>query len=270
MTIIHSIILGIVEGITEFLPVSSTGHLILTAQLLGIADSDFLKSFEIIIQLGAILAVVLYYRKTIFNFSKITVWKKVLAAFIPTGILGLILYKLIKQYLLGNVVAVIFSLIIGGIILIAFELWEHAKEKKAHAKGVAVTKYHTIEDIPYVTAAIIGIAQVLAVIPGVSRSGTTIVAGRLLKLSKQTIVEFSFLLAIPTMLAASGYDAFKSRATLFSNSHDLILLGIGFVVSFIVALGVIRWLLSFVRKHSFIVFGMYRILIGLVFFYLFF
>ena len=261
MTFLHSIILGIVEGITEFLPISSTGHLIITSRLLGLVDSEFLKSFEIIIQLGAILAVVVFYRKTIFNIKKINLWKKVIAAFIPTGILGLILYKLIKQYLLGNVVAVIWALIIGGIILIAFEIWQQKNGEE---------KYHSIEEIPYLTAVIIGIAQIIAVIPGVSRSGTTIVAGRLLKLSKKTIVEFSFLLAIPVMIAASGLDLFKSRATLFSDSHELALLGVGFVVSFIVALGVIKWLLSYIQKHSFIAFGMYRILAGLIFFFLFF
>ena len=270
MTFLHSIILGIVEGITEFLPISSTGHLIITSKLLGIMDSDFLKSFEIIIQLGAILAVVVYYRKIIFDFKKIEMWKKVIAAFIPTAILGLILYKFIKEYLLGNVFAVIISLIIGGIILIAFEMWEHQRELKAHTKGHGVAKYHSIEEVPYLTAVIIGIAQVIAVIPGVSRSGTTIVAGRLLKLSKQTIVDFSFLLAIPVMAGASTLDLFKSRKTLFSDSHDIFLLGVGFVVSFVVALAVIKWLLSYLRTHSFIAFGMYRILAGLIFFFLFF
>lgn len=262
MTFLHSIILGIVEGITEFLPISSTGHLIVTSRLLGLADSEFLKSFEIFIQLGAILAVVVFYRRTIFDVKKINVWKKVLAAFIPTGILGFILYKLIKQYLLGNIVAVILSLIIGGIILIAFEMWQIKKGK---------VMYHSIEEVPYLTAVIIGVAQVIAVIPGVSRSGTTIVAGRLLKLSKQTIVDFSFLLAIPVMAAASSLDLFKSRDALFSNTHnELALLGVGFVVSFVVALGVIKWLLSYIQKHSFIAFGMYRILVGLIFFFLFF
>ncbi|MFA6297422.1 MAG: undecaprenyl-diphosphate phosphatase [Candidatus Paceibacterota bacterium] len=261
MTFLHSIILGIVEGITEFLPISSTGHLIVTSRLLGLLDSEFMKSFEIFIQLGAILAVVVFYRRTIFDLKKINVWKKVLAAFIPTGILGLILYKLVKQYLLGNVTAVILSLIIGGVILIVFEMWQSRKGEE---------KYHEIEDVPYLSAITIGVAQIIAVIPGVSRSGTTIVAGRLLKLSKKTIVDFSFLLSIPVMVAASGLDLFKSRATLFSDSHELSLLAVGFIVSFIVALGVIKWLLSYVQKHSFIAFGVYRILAGLLFFFLFF
>jgi len=261
MTFLQSIILGIVEGITEFLPISSTGHLIATSKLLGIIDSEFLKSFEIFIQLGAILAVVVFYRRTIFDLKKINVWKKVLAAFIPTGILGFILYKLVKQYLLGNIIAVVYSLVIGGIILIVFEMWQTKRGKVV---------YHSIEAVPYLTAVIVGVAQVIALIPGVSRSGTTIVAGRLLKLSKQTIVDFSFLLAIPVMVAASALDLFKSRDTLFNDSHELALLGVGFIVSFFVALGVIKWLLSYIQKHSFIAFGMYRILVGLIFFFLFF
>lgn len=262
MTFFQSIILGIVEGITEFLPISSTGHLIVTANLLGIPDSEFLKSFQIFIQLGAILAVVYLYRSKLFVFTEqnVNIWKKVTAAFIPTAIIGFILYSFIKEYLLDNIVVVVISLILGGIILIAFELWQQKKGEDA--------KYQSIEDTPYKVAVYIGLAQVLAMIPGVSRSGTTIVAGRMLSLSKKAIIDFSFLLAIPVMFGATSLDMLKAGWGF--STEQFILLFVGFVVSFFVALIVIKWLLSYITKHSFIVFGMYRILAGLVFFYLFF
>ena len=263
MTYLHSILLGIVEGITEFLPISSTGHLILSSKLLGIADSEFLKSFEIFIQLGAILAVVYYYRKTVF--TSIETWKKVLAAFIPTAILGFALYKVVKSVLLGNALVVAYSLIIGGIILIVFESFH--KKREASAPDSEGKRIQTAAEVPYRTAVFLGLAQVLAVIPGVSRSGTTIVAGQSLSLSRKAVVEFSFLLAIPTMFAASGLDLLKSGWAF--TGHEVSLLLVGFVVSFFVALAAIKWLLSYVQSHSFIAFGIYRIVIGLVCLYFF-
>ncbi len=261
MTFIHAIILGIVEGITEFLPISSTGHLIVTSKLIGLVDSEFLRSFEIFIQLGAILAVVYYYRRTIA--TSVATWKRVLAAFIPTGVIGFLLYTLVKQYLLGNAMIVVWSLIIGGVILIVFERWCQRKT----ATGYVAT-FNTVSEVPFKIAVYIGISQALAVIPGVSRSGTTIVAGQSLGLSRAAVVEFSFLLAIPTMLAASGLDLLKSGIT-FSGEQWL-LLGIGFVTAFVVALMVIKWLLTYIQKHSFIVFGIYRIIAGLIFFFVLF
>ena len=258
MSYLDSIILGIIEGITEFLPISSTGHLILTSKILAIPSSEFLKSFEIFIQLGAIFAVVYFYRKTIF--TNIETWKKVLAAFIPTAFLGLILYKFVKSFLLGNALVVAYSLIIGGIILIAFEIWQSKREVPA--------KFNTVAEVPYKTAVYLGIAQVLAVIPGVSRSGTTIVAGQAMSLSRKTVVEFSFLLAIPTMFAATGLDLMKNGLSFTGQEVGFLLLG--FVVSFITAILVIKWLLSYVQHHSFVVFGIYRILAGLLYLYLFF
>ena len=258
MSYLDSIILGIIEGITEFLPISSTGHLILTSKILAIPSSEFLKSFEIFIQLGAIFAVVYFYRKTIF--TNIETWKKVLAAFIPTAFLGLILYKFVKSFLLGNALVVAYSLIIGGIILIVFEIWQSKREVPA--------KFNTVAEVPYKTAVYLGIAQVLAVIPGVSRSGTTIVAGQAMSLSRKTVVEFSFLLAIPTMFAATGLDLMKSGWAFTGQEVGFLLLG--FVVSFFTAILVIKWLLSYVQHHSFVVFGIYRILAGLLYLYLFF
>ncbi len=256
MDFLHSIILGIVEGITEFLPISSTGHLILTSKLLSIPDSEFLKSFEIFIQLGAILAVVYYYRRTIFSDNG--VWKKVLAAFIPTGVIGFVLYRLVKDFLLGNAVVVVYSLIIGGIILIAFEMWQ-----KKRAESGVVPRFTSVAEVPYRIAVFLGIAQALAVIPGVSRSGTTIVAGQSMSLSRKTVVEFSFLLAIPTMLAATALDLLESAWSF--GAQEVFLLFVGFAVSFIVALAVIKWLLSYVQNHSFVAFGIYRIVMGLLY-----
>jgi undecaprenyl-diphosphatase len=254
MNFLHAIIFGFVEGITEFLPVSSTGHLIVTSHLLGLADSDFIKSFEITIQVGAILAVVaLYWRSFLVEFD---VLKKVIAGFIPTGIVGFILYKFIKQYLLGNTSVVIVSLFIGGLILIAFEKMHD--EKKASV--------HEVKQISYRQAMIIGLVQSISVIPGVSRSAATIVGGMTLGLSRKAVVEFSFLLAVPTMLAASGYDILKSASGFSMDQFGV--MAVGFVVSFIVALLSLRWLLSFVKKHTFVSFGIYRILAAGVFWFL--
>ncbi|MEK6646825.1 MAG: undecaprenyl-diphosphate phosphatase [Candidatus Firestonebacteria bacterium] len=253
MTILNAIILGIVEGITEFLPVSSTGHLILTANILKIQGTEFIKSFEIAIQVGAILSVVLlYWKSLVFNFE---ILKRVLTAFIPTAVIGFVLYKLVKSLLLGNDKIVLFSLFFGGIFLIIFELLHYEKE----------TAIENISDISYKNAFLIGIFQSLAIIPGISRAAATIVGGLILGLKRKTIVEFSFLLAIPTMLAASGFDLLKS-ANAFS-WDQLIFLITGFLTSFIVALVSVQFLLYFIKKHNFILFGFYRIILAIVFWF---
>ena len=252
MTVIQAIILGIVEGVTEFLPISSTGHLILTSKLIGVADTDFTKSFEIAIQFGAILAVVALYWKKVFTTKE--VWKKVLVAFIPTAVLGFTFYKILKEFLLSSPALVLWSLFLGGITLIVFELWY--KRKK-----VATTTQ--IEQIDYKKSFWTGVWQALAIIPGVSRSGATVVGGMLMGVSREAIVEFSFLLAIPTMAAATGYDLFKSAGSF--SFDQFYILAIGFVVSFLVAILAIKWLLYFVKNHTFITFGVYRIVVALVF-----
>ncbi len=252
MTPIDAFILGIVEGITEFLPVSSTGHLILTSSLLGIASSDFVKSFEIIIQLGAILAVVVLYFKSFFDWE---VLKRLVVAFIPTGIIGLALYHVVKTYLLGNDTIVLWSLALGGLALICFEMI-HVESSEAVADVRAIT---------YKQAASLGVFQAIAIIPGVSRSAATIVGGLLMGINRQTIVKFSFLLAVPTMIAASGLDLVKSGAA-FSGA-DYTILAIGFVVSFAVALFAVKWLLSYIREHTFTIFGWYRVLAALAFYF---
>jgi undecaprenyl-diphosphatase len=256
MTIAQTIILGVIEGVTEFLPVSSTGHMVLIGKLMGVVDSDFLKSFEIIIQSGAILAVVVLYWKKLF--SGVDGWKKVLTAFLPTAIIGFLLYKLLKQYLLSNAVMVLWSLFLGGVLLIVFEMW-YAKRKSVPDK---------VNELSYKQSFLTGLAQSLAIIPGVSRSGATIVAGLLMGINRQTIVEFSFLLAIPTMAAATGYDLLKSAHTFsFSQFH---LLALGFMVSFMVAILAVKWFIGYIKNHSFIWFGVYRIVIATVFYLLLF
>jgi len=251
MSILQSIILGIIEGITEFLPISSTGHLILTADLLKLDHTNFLKTFEISIQLGAILAVVVLYWKKLT--TSLEIWKKIIAAFIPTAILGLIFYKIIKTYLMGNNVVVLWALFLGGIVLIVFELFH--KEKDIAAAD--------LDKISYKKAISIGFFQSIAMIPGVSRSAATIIGGLAIGLNRKTIVEFSFLLAIPTMAAATGLDLLKNASSFTLN--EFYMLAVGFVISFIVALVAIKWLLSFIQKHSFIAFGVYRVVVALVF-----
>jgi len=250
-----ALILGIVEGFSEFLPISSTSHLILAGKLLGLAESDFVKSFDIAIQLGAILSVVvLYWRELLVNWETI---KKVAVAFLPTGVIGFVLYKIIKNILLGSTAVVLWSLLIGGIILIVFEMLHREKDD--------ATK--SLSEITYMQSFLIGVFQSLAVIPGVSRSAATIVGGLILGMKRTIIVEFSFLLAVPTMLAATVYDLYKNGA-IFS-VLQLNYLAVGFLTSFIVALASIKFLIRFVQNHTFILFGIYRIALVLVWFALF-
>ncbi|MES2437371.1 MAG: undecaprenyl-diphosphatase UppP [Patescibacteria group bacterium] len=252
MTYIHALILGIIEGITEFLPVSSTAHLDLSARLLSIPTSEFLKTFEIAIQLGAILAVVIIYASWLKRSREL--WKRIIIAFLPTGIIGFVLYKLIKSILLGNIEIMVWTLGIGGIVLILFELLYKEKPK-------TVSSEQELETLSYKKAFIIGLVQAIAVIPGVSRSAATVIAGRSLGVSRQAIVEFSFLLAIPTMAAATGYSLLK-EASSFS-SHEFSLLGIGFVAAFISALIAVKTFLKYIRNHTMIGFGIYRIFLAL-------
>jgi len=272
MNILQSIILGIVEGITEFLPISSTGHLILTSKLFGIENASFTKSFEIAIQFGAILAVVVLYWKKLFGKGvpsslvspghsgseepsgsmRSAIWKKVLVAFLPTAVLGFLFYKILKDFLLENTTVVLWSLLLGGLALIIFELWYRKQDTDNHA-----------EDISYKKSFLIGIFQALAIIPGVSRAGATIIGGLAIGIKRQAIVEFSFLLAVPTMAAATAFDLYKSANSFsFGEFH---VLAIGFVVSFGVAILAIKWLLNFIKNHTFIPFGVYRIVVAVLF-----
>lgn len=253
MTYLESIILGVVEGLTEFLPVSSTGHLILVSHLLGLPQTEVLKTFEIAIQLGSILAVlVLFWR----SFLNLEVLKRLLVAFIPTGLVGFLLYRFIKDTLIGDPMIVVAALAIGGIIIIAIEYVMRGKEA---SEG-------QVTDMTYLQSFLVGLAQALAVIPGVSRSGATVMGGLLLNIPRTAILSFSFLLAVPTMLAATAYDLYKTPEALAGAHIDT--LALGFIVAFLVALATIRTALWFVRRHSFVLFGVYRIALALVFFLL--
>ena len=253
MNFAHAVILGIVEGLTEFLPISSTGHLILTAKLLGLPQTEFLKSFEISIQVGAIFAVATLYGKT-FLTDRPALWR-VLTAFLPTAVAGFLLHKIIKQFLFSGTGVVLWSLFLGGIILLAFDRCHSEKEN-------CVKK---TSDIPPAKAFGIGLIQSLAMVPGVSRSGATVVGGMLLGLDRKTTVEFSFLLAAPTLLAATALDIWKNGSTFDPSAWSLLL--VGALVSFIVALVSMKFFLKFVQqhKHGFAAFGIYRIGVALVF-----
>ncbi|QSW87249.1 MULTISPECIES: undecaprenyl-diphosphate phosphatase [Flavobacterium] len=251
MNTLQAIVLAIIEGITEFLPVSSTGHMIIASSFFGIAKDDFTKLFTIVIQLGAILSVVILYFKRFFQ--TFDFYFKLLVAFIPAVVLGLLLSDFIDD-LLENPVTVAISLLIGGIILLKVDEWFN----KPNDPEVS-------SEITYAKALKIGFFQCLAMIPGVSRSGASIVGGMSQKLTRTSAAEFSFFLAVPTMLGATVkkcYDYYKAG---FELSHDQInLLIIGNIVAFIVALLAIKTFISFLTKNGFKVFGYYRIIAGII------
>lgn len=252
MDVVQTLILSVIEGITEFLPVSSTGHLVLTAYILNIPQTGFVKSFEIIIQLGAIGSVIFLYRKTLIK--NIEIWKRIIIAFLPTATIGFVLYKIIKHVLIGNEYITLLALFLGGIALIFFELLH--KEKTGHKEK--------IEDLSLNKAFFIGVCQSLSVIPGVSRAAATILGGLSFGLKRKTAVEFSFLLAIPTMLAATVLDLKESNFSF--STQEWMLLALGFTGSFIVALVVVKWFMQFIQNNSFIPFGIYRIFLSILYF----
>lgn len=251
LNFLHVFILSAVEGLTEFLPISSTGHLILASKLLGIAETDFVKTFEIVIQLGAIMAiVVLYFKKFLSSWNLV---KKLITAFIPTAAVGLVLYPFIKNVLLGSSAITLNALFWGGIAIIGVEWF--LRKKKAPVKNPG--------EITYNQALIIGTFQSLSVIPGVSRAAATIIGGLLTGLDRETATEFSFLLAVPTMVAASALDVYKSRQMLASS--NLVTLAIGTLFSFFFAILAVKFLVNYVKKHDFTVFGNYRIVLSVLF-----
>lgn len=250
MTLFQSIILGIVEGFTEFLPISSTGHMILVSTFMKIPESVTLTTFEIVVQLGAILAVVVSYYKKLFN---IEIIKKLIVAFIPTGIAGAIIFPYIK-HLLSSPMLVAVTLTLGGIVILLVE--------KQYAKHANEGRVSDLSEISYKNALILGCCQAVAIIPGVSRSGAVIVGGLMKNLSRKMLVEFSFLLAVPTMIVATLYTIVKKHSELGIDSISPII--VGTIISFVVAFTVIRVALSYIRKHSFEIFGWYRIVIGTI------
>lgn len=253
MDAVQSLILGIVEGVTEFLPVSSTGHLIVASELMGLPQTTSQKAFEVIIQLGAILAVIANYKEK-FNPKYFDLWVKVAIAFIPAAGIGFLLHDWVEKMFSVTVVATMF--IIGGIIFLVIEQY-----LKNHQP---TTEY--VEDISYKQALIVGLAQVAALIPGTSRSGSTIIGALLVGLSRKASAEFSFLLALPIMVAATGLNVVKHYQE-FQGELAIPLL-VGFVTAFVSAYLVIKWFIAFLNRFTFNAFGIYRILFGLLLFYL--
>ena len=253
MTVIESIIIAIVEGITEFLPISSTGHMIITEKLLGVESSEFTKAFIVNIQFGAILSVLVLYWKRFFQSLKF--YYKLFVAFIPAALIGFIFGNFIDS-LLDNVLVVAISLLVGGIIFLFVDNW--FKKPKED------------QEITYLSALKIGFFQCIAMIPGVSRSAATIIGGMSQKLTRKNAAEFSFFLAVPTMLAATGYKLLSNYKVLFFNAdqslnkQNISLLLIGNIVAFLVAMVAIKFLITFLTKHGFRLFGYYRIAVGLV------
>ena len=249
MSIFQAIIIAIVEGITEFLPISSTGHMIITSAIMGISEQPFTKTFEIAIQLGAILAVVVLYWRKFFDFTKWKFYIKLIIAVIPALVLGFLFSKKIDA-LLESPTIVAVTMLVGGIFLLFID---------------NVFNKHTIEreeDISYRRAFVIGIWQCIAMIPGVSRSAASIIGGMQQKLTRKLAAEFSFYLAVPTMIAATGYKLIKEYHTI--QAEQIKLLAIGNLVAFVVAVLAIKFFIGFLQKHGFKLFGIYRIVAGIV------
>lgn len=250
MELFQAIIIAIVEGITEFLPISSTGHMIITQSILNIESTEFVKAFIVNIQFGAILSVIVLYWKRFFQSFQF--YYKLFIAFIPAALIGFLLGDFIDS-LLENVIVVAVSLLVGGVLLLFVDRWFNKTEEDS-------------TDIPTMSALKIGLFQCIAMIPGVSRSAATIVGGMANKMSRKSAAEFSFFLAVPTMAAASGYKLLK----LITNpdgasmlTENLTTLLVGNIVAFLVAIAGIKFLIGFLTKYGFKAFGYYRIIVGL-------
>ena len=250
MGILDSIFLGIIEGLTEFLPISSTGHLIVASDFLGLKQDSVTKAYEVIIQFAAILAVVLNYPSK-FTLQHIELWKKVTLAFIPIGAVGFLFSSQVKAMFSIEIVALMF--IIGGVVFLIVE--KFYDESKTHIDDV--------EKVSYKQALAIGVAQIFALIPGTSRAGSSIIGAMLVGLNRKASAEFSFLLAIPVMCATTGYDILKHHEELLSGSNFTALI-VGFITSFVVAYLAIKLFLKFLENFTFVAFGIYRIVFGLL------
>lgn len=246
MSEIQAIILAIVEGITEFLPISSTGHMIIASSIMGINELEITKIFTVNIQFGAILSVVVLYWKRFF--TSLEIYYKLFVAFIPAAVFGLLLSDIIDQ-LLENVVVVAVMLLLGGIVLIFVDRWFNNSNKE-------------IDELSYPSAFKIGLFQCIAMIPGVSRSAATIIGGLYQKMNRKAAAEFSFLLAVPTMFAAASYKLLQGYQSI--DAGDIQILLIGNAVAFLVAMVAIKFFIAYVTKYGFKVFGYYRIALGLV------
>ncbi len=271
MNLIQSIIIAIVEGLTEFLPISSTGHMIIAEKLLHVTDNDFTKVFTVAIQLGAILAVVVLYYKKFFNFSNLNFYLKLIIGVVPAIILGLLFSKKIDA-LLDSSLTVAIALIGGGIVLLFVDkfFYNASPEEQllSNNNGQNISTQglkHSEKEVTFKNSFIIGIWQCFAMIPGVSRSAASIIGGMQQKLTRKAAAEFSFFLAVPTMLAATGYKLLKYyKETGGFNGEEIKLLAVGNIVAFLVAIVAIKAFLSFLKKYGFRVWGIYRIIAGCI------
>jgi undecaprenyl-diphosphatase len=278
MSLFEAIIIAIVEGLTEFLPVSSTGHMVITSSLLGIADDDFTKLFEVSIQLGAIMAVVLIYWKKFMQFSQWEFYAKLLVGVLPALLFGFLFNDQIDT-MLGSETIVALSLLLGGIVLVYIDRWfDQPSKQKPDLFATETTLSELIEaddKLTYKKSLLIGFWQVLAMIPGVSRSAASIIGGMQQKLTRNFAAEFSFFLAVPTMFAASAYSIFlkdwkasgidkKGYELISESSQNLTAFAVGNIVAFIVAIIAIKFFINYLKVYGFRVFGFYRIITGII------
>jgi len=247
MNIIHAAVLGLIEGLTEFLPISSTAHMIMGSRLMGLQQTEFLKFFEVFIQIGAIFAVAFLYFKQFFNVKLI---KQLLFSFIPTAIIGFLLYKVIKTIFFNSNLLISISLIVIGIVFIVVE-------------RMKLKEHKSISQMSLQTAIIIGLAQSLAVVPGVSRAGIVILAMMLLGFKRDESAQYSFMLALPTLAAAALLDVIKMRSVKLSLS-EIEMVAMGTLVAFVVAYVSMKWFVTFLQKKKLTAFGFYRVGVGII------
>jgi|SRR3989338_2055108 len=253
MNIFHSIILGIIEGFTEFLPVSSTFHLIWTSRFLGLTQSDFTKLFEVFIQGGAVLAVIFLYFKEVMRDRQLII--KLVLSFIPTALFGFLMYKIIKGVFFESTQTITIAFILVGIVFLVVE-YLIQKEWLKLEKNIA--------KLSYGQAILIGVVQSLSVLPGVSRAGAVILGMMFFKFKRSEAAKYSFMLSVPTILAASLYDFYKMQEVVFESTDKLGILLIGFAVAFVSAYVGVKWLTDFLQNHSLSFFGWYRIILGII------
>lgn len=278
MSIIEAIIVAIVEGLTEFLPVSSTGHMIIASSALGIHKDDFTKVFEVAIQLGAILAVVVLYWRKFFQFNQLDFYYKLIVGVIPALLLGFLFGDAIEALMESSTVVAV-SLLLGGFVLLYIDKWfNQTPRQKPDIFATETTRAELIEadeKLTYKKSFFIGLWQVLAMIPGVSRSAASIIGGMQQRLTRNFAAEFSFFLAVPTMFAATGYSLFlknwkstgaekKGYEIILESSQNLNAFIVGNVVAFVVAILAIKFFIDYLKKYGFRVFGIYRIIVGFI------
>lgn len=247
MTLIHAALLGVVEGLTEFLPISSTAHMILASRLMGVTQTEFVKFFEVFIQMGAIFAVIFLYFKKFFDLKLL---KHLIFSFLPTAIVGFFLYKIIKSVFFESTFLIAGSLVLVGLFFILVE-----------RRNSKLTK--TVSSLSLTAAVVIGLAQSLAVIPGVSRAGIVMVAMMMMGYKRDESAQYSFMLALPTLTAAAFYDAYKMR-TIALTGQEYQMIAIGLVTSFVVAYLSMKWFVSYLKKSKLTTFGVYRMVLGII------